>query len=577
MKKWVLAMSVWVVGFQLHAQCLSGDCRFGYGKKKYKSGAIYYGQFQNGLLHGKGKVVYSNGSSYHGTWQRNKRHGKGDMNYRNGDFYKGDFYKDRLHGNGRIQFANGERYEGQFANDQKSGFGVYSYYNGNIYKGNFLKDLRHGKGTMTYKGGGSYVGDWKNDTKNGHGIYTDADGNVYDGNWKDGEFVTPNHTQPSNTLDEFNTPNTSTTSTSSNNSNTNHTSSSTTVASSQGTNLKDCNTGYCHNIKGIYVYAKGSKYVGDFKNGVPEGKGTIHYINGDVYTGGWKSDAPHGEGVMTYKDGRNLVALWNYGRPIKALDNINPEVNVAVEQSEEVKVWAVIVGVGRYNHMQTLKYTDDDAYKMYAFLKSPEGGAIPDEQIAVLIDEDATRSQILLKMKQVFLKADANDVVMLYYSGHGLEGSFVPFDYNGMNNLLQHSEVTSILKRSRAKHKIVLADACHAGSMLAMKGRSSASATQATIDKYYSAFSSSNGGTALLLSSKSEETSLEDSGLRQGVFSHFVMKGMKGEADTNRNKIVTITELFQYVHKKVTNYTANAQTPNLTGKFDANMPVAVIK
>jgi uncharacterized caspase-like protein len=216
---------------------------------------------------------------------------------------------------------------------------------------------------------------------------------------------------------------------------------------------------------------------------------------------------------------------------------------------------------------------------MYAFLKSPEGGALPDEQIRVLIDEDATRSGMLTAMKQVFYKADENDVVMLYFSGHGLDGSFIPSDYDGYNNKVRHTEITDIFDKCRAKHRIVFADACHSGSMEAMRmmAMKNSSAVQATLDKYYNAFSKADGGTALLLSSKAEETSLEDSGLRQGVFSHFLMKGMKGAADKNSNKVVTVSELYEYVNKQVTKYTAYAQTPTVRGDYDKNMPVAIIR
>ena len=73
-------------------------------------------------------------------------------------------------------------------------------------------------------------------------------------------------------------------------------------------------------------------------------------------------------------------------------DNIGQEY-VKVDRDDEVKVWAVVVGIGRYTTMPVLKYTDDDAYHIYAFLKSPEGGALPDSQIRLLIDEDAFRGR----------------------------------------------------------------------------------------------------------------------------------------------------------------------------------------
>jgi hypothetical protein len=81
----------------------------------------------------------------------------------------------------------------------------------------------------------------------------------------------------------------------------------------------------------------------------------------------------------------------------------------------------------------------------------------------------------------------------------------------------------------------------------------------------------------LLLSSKSEEISLEDGGLRSGIFSHYLIRGMQGEADSNGDKLVSIQELFNFVHREVRRYTGNIQTPTLTGTYDELMPVSVIR
>ena len=94
---------------------------------------------------------------------------------------------------------------------------------------------------------------------------------------------------------------------------------------------------------------------------------------------------------------------------------------------------------------------------------------------------------------------------------------------------------------------------------------------------YYEAFDNVLSGTAFMLSSKAEEFSLEDGGLRQGVFSHFLIKGIKGAADTNRDKVVTISELFAFVHFEVRKYSGNLQTPIMLGQYDQNMPVGVVR
>jgi uncharacterized caspase-like protein len=222
--------------------------------------------------------------------------------------------------------------------------------------------------------------------------------------------------------------------------------------------------------------------------------------------------------------------------------------------------------------MPVLRYPDDDAYRIYAFLKSAEGWALPDEQIRILVDEDASHYRITSTMRQLFGKAGKEDLVFLYFSGHGLPGSFLPIDYDGMNNQLFHDEINGILGQSDARLKLCIADACHSGSLLAMKGRHPQAVTQ-----LYKDLAKTRDGTALIMSSKSDETSLESSGLRQGVFSHFLIRGLKGEADRDLDKKVSVQELYQFVFDQVRTYTGNRQSPVIKGDYDPTMAVSVLR
>jgi uncharacterized caspase-like protein len=130
-----------------------------------------------------------------------------------------------------------------------------------------------------------------------------------------------------------------------------------------------------------------------------------------------------------------------------------------------------------------------------------------------------------------------------------------------------------VFEESKAKHKICMADACFSGSLLAMK----AANIDVALNKYYKEFESTKGGMALLMSSKSQEYSLEDHGLRSGIFSHYMIKGLKGEADTDKNKIITIKELYDFTYKNVKSYTAGAQTPSISGNYDPKMPISVVR
>lgn len=542
----VMVLLFWSIQV-IQAQCVKGNCKNGRGTYVYASGAKYKGQFRDGKIHGDGVLYFSNGNKYIGRWENQYRQGKGKLIFSNGDVYKGNFNKSRFSGKGTMEFKDGDKYVGNWKNDRQDGEGVYHYSNGDRYEGTFDAGKLSGQGQMFYKDGAKYVGSWKNNYKDGQGIYYKPDGSKLDGLWVSGKFA--NDKVEAESAEEE-----------------------TIVLKDE---LRDCNKLVCRNGIGVYTYGDGTKWIGEFKDGYPAGQGTCYYANGDKYVGGWERHAPHTEGIMYYSQGRVLGAVWEYGNPILELDaedDMIAQEHVAVDNDDKVKIWAVVVGVARYAHMPVLKYTDDDAYHIYAFLKSPEGGALPDEQIKVLIDDDATRSNIIWSMRQVLGQADENDVVLLYFSGHGLPGSFLPVDFDGFNNKLQHEDLKELFKESKAKHKICLADACHSGSLMAMRAP-----LDGTLRKYYEAFEESDGGTALLLSSKGDEYSLEDKGLRQGIFSHFLIRGLKGEADDDKNKIVTISELYNFVYANVRRYTGNAQTPTISGQYDHKMPVSVIR
>lgn len=485
--------------------------------------------------------------------------GRGIKVSKKGDRWKGNFYNARLNGEGEWRSRNGDHYKGEFSNGKMDGKGRLRLRGGDTYIGEFQQGLFHGKGKFKYTNGDSYLGQWKSGNMNGRGIYTFRSGKVIDGVFADGKPVETyiKKDEPKKQKEYIQS-----------------------TISSSHTSLssvtKDCTSEVCHEEMGIFYYSDGSKYVGEFMHGNPDGVGRCEYINGDVYEGGFKSHSPHGKGIMHFASGKKYAAVWEYGKAkeqlLKDLDYINTGNKVKKEFDEQVDIYALVVGVASYNHMPSLKYTDDDAYQVYAFLKSPEGGAIPEDKIKVLIDDNATRNNILMAMDQLFSKADANDEVFLYISGHGLNGSFIPSDFDGFANNITYSEIVKILDASDAKSKICIADACHSGSLVSAR-----TPFQTSLDGYYDLLGKTAGGTALMMSSSAEEVSLEYSGLRQGVFSHYLLRGMKGEADTNRDKIVNITELYRFISEGVAMYTANAQTPLLTGSYDANMPVAMIR
>lgn len=532
---------LFLVPFSAFGQCLKGDCANDYGEYRYPDGSTYYGEFKDGkIADGVGTLIFPDGGKYLGNFSRAMRQGKGRLIAASGDEYFGEWHQNRIHGEGTMKYANGNIYEGTWNADQPEGSGEMRFANGDRYVGEFRGGVFSGKGRYTYVDGNRYEGDWQNNVQHGKGTLFLRNDQQLAGQWREGQYQMDWRS----------------------------------LAVEDTGQLPDCTTESCMSGKGTFLYSDGTKYVGDFARGQPLGVGSVFYPNGDRYDGHWSGHRPNGLGVRYHTDGRIIGGIWRDGKPERILfeNTGKPAQDIQVDRDPRIKIWAVIVGAARYRAMPSLRYTDDDAYQIYAFLKSPEGGALPDQQVRLLIDEDATHANIIQAMRQTFLRADENDVVLFYFSGHGLQGAFLPVDYDGIDNRLEHYQIRDALIATRAKHKLVLADACHSGSLLAARVP-----VHETLKRYYEAFDQSTGGTALLLSSKSEEYSLEDGGLRSGIFSHFLIRGLKGEADMNGDKLVTIVELFGYVHEQVRRYTGNIQTPTLTGDFDDRMPVGVIR
>lgn len=526
---------------QAQQQCVKGNCIDGQGTMEFPGGARYVGDFAGGKMHGKGILYLADGSKYIGNWVNQEREGKGRMVLANGDVYFGMFSAGKYQGDGRMDYANGNSYEGQWRDGQPHGRGVFTFQSRDRYEGELQAGLFSGKGTLFYADGSRYTGEWLDNRRHGQGAMHYPNGEKISGQWERDQYLSD--------WDNL-------------------------AFTGDVNTLRDCNKEQCLSGKGKFTYPDGAVYYGDFNNGIPEGVGSILYATGDRYDGAWRMHAPNGRGVMHYVSGKVVGAIWERGIATRQLfaTEKTPAIQQGIDEDPEVKIWAVVIGAARYTHMPVLSYTDDDAYQLFAFLKSPEGGALPDQQIRLLIDEDATHQGIVNAMRSVFLRADANDMILFYFSGHGLEGAFLPVDYDGRNNLLEHEQIRDILLQSQAKHKLILADACHSGSLLAARAP-----IHIAVKDYYKALAASSGGMALLLSSKGEEYSLEDRGLRSGIFSHFLIRGLKGEANTNADNMITISELFQYVHQRVRQYTGNVQTPTLTGAYDENMPVSAIR
>lgn len=537
MKNILLLFIACLAFFSSNAKCVSGDCENGFGTYIWDDGDMYTGFWKDGKKHYFGMQYWQDGDFWYGLYKNGVRKpGHGLYAWDDGD------YEARI---STVDFGE----TGCVSGDCNNGWGVYIYDNGSLHAGYWKNGNQHYFGAKFWASGHFYFG-----------LYNDGDRKTN----QQGFYVNQNRSIK-------------------------------TYVNPPNYNETGCVAGNCNNGFGTYIWNNGDLHVGFWKNGSQHYAGMKFWKDQDFFIGIYKNGKRLKRGLYVFEDGtREMRTKPVYFNQNETYIPFNGDLNSnAAEQNDsertteqiknrptlpttntetgdgETKVWAMIVGVATYTSIKSLSYTDDDAYRVANFLQRPEGGAIPDEQIRVLIDEGATKNKILMQTRSLFNKADADDVIIFYFSGHGTEGAFLPYDFDGKANKLLHSDISKILSESEAKSKICFADACHSGSLEKDLGK--------VINSYYDAWGKTSGGTALMMSSKAEETSIEYRGLRQGIFSYYLIKGMKGEANADNDEIITITELFEYVKKNVQIYTKNRQTPVINGNYSKDMPIAVIR
>lgn len=214
----------------------------------------------------------------------------------------------------------------------------------------------------------------------------------------------------------------------------------------------------------------------------------------------------------------------------------------------QAKTYLVSIGIADYPGTEhDLRISDNDAKtiaKVFSVAKQAT--------VSILINEQATQSALLSTMHTSFMNANSEDIVILYFSGHGTPGALVCHD-----GLLTYQHIFKMLKGCKASRKVIIADACYSGKMRTNNQQTSSYNTQNVM---------------LFLSSRTNEVSRE-SRYKNSLFTIFLERGLRGGADTNRDRYITARELYDFVHKGVIEASGNKQHPVMWGKFDNNMTV----
>ncbi len=257
-----------------------------------------------------------------------------------------------------------------------------------------------------------------------------------------------------------------------------------------------------------------------------------------------------------------------------------------------VQHWAVVIGVSEYadTRIQSLRYANADARAMHAWLVSPAGGRYAPARVKLLLDREATGANIRDALFNWLRQAIEEDVVLIYFAGHGSPDSpdtpnnlyLLPHDtrYDGIASTgFPMWDIETALKRFiKARRVIVAADACHSGGVgegFDVARRSSGAATVNPITSGLQNLASIGPGVVVLSASDDKQFSAEGPmfGGGHGAFTHFLLEGLKGQADYNQDRRITLGELIPYLSENVRRATRNSQSPTVAGRFDPALSI----
>lgn len=295
---------------------------------------------------------------------------------------------------------------------------------------------------------------------------------------------------------------------------------------------------------------------------------------------------------LTRKGGERFTKIIGVTRKFSAsITETKRRADPGSSKSTGPQRWAVIVGVSEYGNrgIPALKYADRDAEALAAFLQTPEGGGFDSDHMRVLVNKDATLSNLREAMIDFLQQAIDKDLVVIYFAGHGAPDPTRPqnlylltYDTDpsrlGTTAFPMWDIQTVVSRQIAAKKVVVLSDACHSGGIsvdVATRGLDVTSSNP--INQYLAELARAKDGMVVFTASAAGEVSQEFPELGHGVFTYYLLEGLKGAADTNNDLLVTVNEVMGYVEEQVKRKTRGAQNPTRSQTtYDKELPMSVL-
>ena len=243
-----------------------------------------------------------------------------------------------------------------------------------------------------------------------------------------------------------------------------------------------------------------------------------------------------------------------------------------VESSSQKKAlygrsYAIVIGINNYEKWPGLEFAVADANAVKNTLQKTGF-----DDITLIMDKDATQRRILTELfHKLPEKVDRNDRVLFYFAGHGQtedlpgggkKGYIIPVDAETdsyASTAVSMEQIRSLSSRIAAKHIFYVMDCCYSGL-----GLNRSTGIWPGISDYLRKVSAMRVVQIITAGGQGEQVQEKDG---HGLFTSYFLKAIAGEADLDKDNVVTGTELGAYLRPTVSNASRQAQTP-LFGRLE---------
>jgi len=231
------------------------------------------------------------------------------------------------------------------------------------------------------------------------------------------------------------------------------------------------------------------------------------------------------------------------------------------------KSFAVVIGIDDYEKWPALEFAANDAEAIKQKLKGTGF-----DEVTTIFDKEASQRRILTELfHELPKKVGRNDRVLFYFAGHGQtedlpdggkRGYIIPVDADTLSyasSAISMEQIRSLSSRIPAKHILYVMDSCYSGL-----GLSRSYGVSPGISGYLRKVASMRVVQIVTAGGKGEQVQEREG---HGLFTTYFLRALDGEADINKDGVVTGTELGAYLRPQVSDASQNAQTP-LFGRLE---------